>query len=176
MAKRSSLVVALVVLAVAGVGVGAAQLGLLNDGIEFPDGTIQMTAAETPGEFVQVSASLVIPDMADCATGNIYTVPAQKKLRIEFISMEIDEFGDSSFAPVEVNINTTLGGVQVSNWLVRLADAMAIGSSLIPSVRWSSQVTLYNQGNATVQMLVCRDTSTDGTEARVTLQGQLFDE
>ncbi len=39
MTTRSSMTTAILVLAAVGVGVGAAQLGLENNGVRFPDGT-----------------------------------------------------------------------------------------------------------------------------------------
>lgn len=177
MTKRSSFVAALVVLAIASIGIGAAtQLALQNDGIKFPDNTVQKTAAETPGIFVQGAVTVNINDTEECKTVAIYTVAAGKRLRIEWISVEASEFGSAAYDPIDINVKTWLGGVQRSHFLDRLDGAEFIGSSLVGTVRWSSPVTLYSQGNKNVEVFACRNSSTDTTSVDVRFHGQLFNE
>lgn len=176
MAKRSSLVVALIIVAFVGVGVGVAQLGLRNDGVEFPDGTVQTSAAETPGEFVQGSASVVIQHLNECAEGNVFSVPAGKRLRVEWISIELSEFAGDDFDPVDIDIRTWLNGAQANHFLPRIDGSIVVGTSFFRTVRWSSPITLYNQGNRAVSIRACRDNDTDETGVDVRFHGQLFNE
>lgn len=177
MTKRSSFVAALVVVAIASIGIGTAgQLALQNDGVKFPDDTVQTTAAETPGVFVQGSATVTIMDLSECATGDVYTVPAGKRLRVEWISIELSEFAGDAFDPVDIDIRTWLGGVQVNHFLDRIDGAIVVGTSFFRTVRWSSPITLYNQGGSSVSIRACRDNATDETAVDVRFHGQLFDE
>ncbi len=177
MTKRSSFVAALVVLAIASIGIGAAtQLALQNDGIKFPDNTVQKTAAETPGIFVQGNVIFGFPDFMFCATGNLYTVPAGKRLRIEWISVEMAT-APAGADPIEVDIRTWLNNVQVHHALVRLDEAVNFGESFFFTQRWSSPVTIYNQGNKTIEIFACRDSGgDDSTQIIASFHGQLFNE
>lgn len=176
MVKRSSMILALTVIAVLGVSAVAGQLALRDDGIEFPDGSVQTSAAETAGEFVQGAVTVVIPDMFECANGNLYAVPLGKRLRIEFLTIEAAAPTSSDFDPVDVDIWTWAGGVQTFNWLTRLDGAIVVGTSIFRTVRWSAPVTLYSQGDQTVEVRACRDIDSLFTDVRVTFHGQLFDE
>ena len=168
--------IAAAVIVVAGAVAAGAQLGLRNDGVQFPDNTVQTSAAETPGVFVQASASIGIPDPDECGAANLYAVPAGKRLRIEWMSVELEEMGSIPPDPVDLSVETWLGGVQVSHPLVRLEGSQVIGSSFFWRVPWSTNVTLYNQGGKTVQISACRHDSVDSTGINVTFHGQLFNE
>lgn len=128
------------------------------------------------GTFVQGSIDVQIQDTAECRTRNLYDVPVGKRLRIDWISIEAAEFGGDDFDPVDVTINTRLGGVLLSHPLVRIDNALVVGTSFFKTQIWSSQVTLYAQGGKKVTARACRNNSTDGTSVIVSFHGQLFDE
>lgn len=170
------LLVTLAVLAILGVSGVAAQLGLLNDGIEFPDGTVQTSAAGTPGQFVQASATFGIPDLSFCALGDLYTVPTGKRLRIDWVAVELSEFGANDYGPVDLDIRTWLSGSQVAHPLPRIFGPLFVGESLSGTARIAGPVTIYSQGDQTVQIFACRNSDSDETSVLTTFHGQLFDE
>ena len=175
--KKASSLFLMVVALLAGLSAGGAvaQLGLRDDGVQFPDGTVQTSAAKTPGEFVQAAGSVNIPDLAECATGDIYTVPAGKRLRIEWIGFDIFEVGATDFTPVDVALGTWSGGLQILFPLNRIDGAQILGSSPAGTARSSSQVTLYSEAAQAVSLRTCRNNNTDDTTVRVFFHGQLFD-
>ncbi len=159
MRNRRSLVVACLVLSIVGVGVGSAK-----------------PPNKTLGEFVQGSTSFGFDDFEFCASGDLYTVPEDKRLRIDWISVEIAT-APAGGDPVEVDIKTWLNDAQVSHALVRLDGAVNVGESLFFTQRYSSPVAIYNQGDKTIEIFACRDTGADDlTQVIVSFHGQLFDE
>lgn len=128
------------------------------------------------GQFVQAKVDAFIADGDDCRTRILYSVPAGKRLRIDWMSVETAEFGGDDFDPIDVFVETRLNNVLLTHNLVRLDGAEFIGSSFFRTQLWSSPVTLYSQGNRNVLIRACRDVSTDVTSVIVTFHGQLFDE
>lgn len=176
MRNRSSVVVALLVIAIGGVTVGLAQLGLRPGGIEFPDGSVQTSAAAPQGDFVQVSTNVGIPDFEFCAIGDLYTVPEGKELEIQWIELTGGSFMSTDF-PMDVLIRTWFDGNQGFMNLVRLANPDVINGSFFATEHWNSPVTIYSQGGETVQVNVCRDSDSDDSGfVNVSINGRLFDE
>ena len=141
---------------------------------------LAMAAAGAPagaqlGEFVQARVDAEIQEGQFCRAKVLYTVPAGKRLRIEWISIEGREFGDG-FEPLDVSVRTKVSGPAVVHPLARIEDAVMIGEAISVSAFWNSPVTIYASAGSPVTVIACRSSSTDGTSVLVTMQGQLFDE
>ena len=137
MNKRRLLYVALGVWAIASLGV-ADPLALLNEGIQFPDGSVQTTAGQPAGTAVQVEAFLTVLDGDVCsAVTTLYTVPAQMELLIEFMSIESNAITLAD--PVDVDLEVNPGGGAVQHSITRLDDSIKFPTSLFFSQRFSTE-------------------------------------
>ena len=128
------------------------------------------------GEFVQATTDAEIQDGQECRAKVLYTVPAGKRLKIEWMSIEGAEFGGGSFEPLDVFLRTKVDGPAIFHPLARIEHAVIVGSSFFRSAFWNSPVTLYASAGTPVTVRACRQTTTDETSVFVTMQGQLFDE
>ena len=126
------------------------------------------------GGFVQGELDLVIQDLDGCAEGILYSVPAGKRLVIEWVSAEAFEFAATNFAPVTLAIKTWLVGQQVTHQLPSIESARICSTCLIGRGSMSAQVTIYNQPNRNVRILACRDNDSDETGVNVRFHGRLF--
>ena len=128
------------------------------------------------GQFVQAQVDAQIQDMQECRARVLYTVPAGKRLRIDWMSVVAAEFQGDDFDPVDVTVRTKVGGPAIVHHLARVGDAEAVGVGLVKTAKWSSQVTFYASAGTTVIVRACRNNDTDATSVFVTMHGQLFDE
>lgn len=174
MRRRHWLYFALGVLTLAGIA-AADSLSLRNEGIEFPDGSVQTTAGQPAGTPVQDTTTVTIFDTNSCSDlTTLYTVPADKRLRIDFVSIE----STALFAaadPVDVDIETHDGMSAFSFPLARLIDSQNGQSILFFEQRWSSQVTLHTAESQSVKTLACRNGTEEDHIVRILITGQLFD-
>ena len=176
MGTRSTVGWALVVVALAGVGVGMAQVALQNDGIQFPDGSVQATAAAPLGEFVQGTGTVSINEFQFCSSGVLYSVPNGKVLHIQWISIRLAGFSATA-GPVEANIRTTLDDTELFYPLVRMDDLILIADSIFYGDRWHSLVSMGAQGGEDVDISGCRDGDLDNPfSIYVNFHGRLYDE
>ena len=86
----------------------------------------------------------------------MFSVPAGKRLVIEWLSVETAIFGGFPTShPVDVDILTHDGIGQVYHPLVRIEDPVAIGLSFFIGNRWSGPVTLYSEPSQPLQARMC---------------------
>lgn len=134
-------------------------VSLHDDGIEFPDGSFQETASILPAATaVQGKVGLVTPVGGAFCTeiGTLFSVPAGKRLVVEWLSVESAIFGGVLGShPVEVDIITHNGIGQVFHPLVRIDDPVVIGDSFFIGNRWSGPVTLYSEASQPLQARMC---------------------
>ena len=104
-----------------------ADLNLRNDGIQFPDGSVQITAAAPAGDPVQFSGVCSIADdeyFSEVVT--LYTVPSGQRLEIESVSLTaLDLAPAETVLPL---IATTVGG-----GLAFLAFEELVGGTVYPA-------------------------------------------
>ncbi len=161
------------------VSVGAVSLH--EDGIEFPDGSFQETAGGfTAANAVQGRVDVVsVGGFAFCTSlATLYSVPANKRLVIEWVSAESAIFGgNASSHPVEVDIFVHNGAEHIYTPLTRLEDPIIIGDSFFLSARWVAPVRLYSEGGQPVQVRMCFETSFEFAESvgTVGFSGYLID-
>ena len=154
---------------------------LHDNGVEFPDGSLQVTAAGfTAANAVQGRVFLEVDSAPTfCSnTKTLYTVPAGKRLVVEWLAVESFVFGGAgAYHPVEVAILTHDGSSQIYHPLVRLENPIAIGSSFFTSARWSGQVRLYSEANQPFQASFCFDGEflDNQTVGSVSFSGYLID-
>lgn len=163
MTRRSSIVLALLVAATLGVGVGAAQRGISEP---------EPAGVGETGIFVQKSVLFGIPELSFCGSANIYKVPVGKRLRIEWMSVEVF-IAPAGGDPVDIDVKTTLNNLEVQHSLVRLDDAINFGESFFFTQRWSGPVTIHGQGNKFVEIVACGNSDSASTSIRATFHGRL---
>lgn len=141
------------------VSVGAVSLH--DTGVEFPDGSFQKTAfGFTATQAVQnrVFVSSLGGFQSCTAQAVLYSVPAGKRLVIEWISAETSILGGApSTHPVDVNVFTHDGFGHVYHPLTQLKDPMMLGESVTLGARWSSQVRLYSEASQDFKVYMCFD-------------------
>lgn len=170
---RSRLMSTVVLLAAASVALPATgQMALRADGLEFPDGSIQTSAAEPAGLPVQAKQPVTIPDLEFCSAWTpLYAVPASSELLIEWISVEIKVY--SPFPTVEVDLRAHDLSGSIDHALARLTDATSM--VLYASQRWTSPVAIHSTGGQTVEFRGCRNTDTGDSVVLVSFSGRRFD-
>ncbi len=83
-------------------------MGIRNDGIQFPDGSLQTTAAAAAGDPVQFVGLCALADDQHITSQTMYTVPSGQRLEIEFVGLVA-----FNLAPAETvlpMIGTSFGG------------------------------------------------------------------
>ncbi len=156
-------------------------VSLHDNGIGFPDGSFQTTAAALPAaSAVQGTVQVAITTAPSFCTAwaTLYTVPANKRLAIQWLSAESAVFGGGgAFHPVEVDLRTHDGTGQIFHPLVRLENPIAIGPSFFSSARWVAPVTLYSEAGQPVEARMCFDGEflDNQTVGGVTFSGYLVD-
>ena len=155
MRERRILYFALGLLVVVSVG----AVSLHDNGIEFPDGSFQITAATLgAATAVQGKVSLATPvGGAECTElGTLFNVPTGKRLAIEWLAVETGIFGGAANThPIDVEIITHDGMGQIFHPLVRITDPAVIGTSFFMGNIWSGPVTLYSEAGQPVQARMC---------------------
>jgi hypothetical protein len=141
------------------VSIGAVSLH--NEGIEFPDGSFQATAATlTAATAVQGKVSLAIIGLAECTPNTtLYMVPASKRLVIEWLAIETAIFGGAlGTHPVDVRITVHDGVSAITHTVARLEDPKSVGSSFFLGTKVVKPVTLYTEANQSVKVQMCFNT------------------
>lgn len=88
----------------------------------------------------------------------LYSVPAGKRLVIEWMAAESAIFGGNAAShPVEVDVVTFDGTDEIFYPLIRLVDPIVIGDSFFLGSRWQGPVRLYSEGGHAVQVRMCFD-------------------
>ncbi len=161
------------------VSIGAVSLH--DDGIGFPDGSFQETAAGfTAANAVQgqVGLSTEVGGSECSAWTNLFSVPANKRLVIEWLAVEssIPNALAALSHPVDVDIVTYDGMSQVFYSFIRLEDQKVVGSSNFSGTRWAAPVRLYSEANQPVQVRMCLNKSLNGEGVGyVSFSGYLID-
>jgi hypothetical protein len=153
-----------------------ASMALHNNGLEFPDGSFQSTAAVLPAATaVQITGSVNILEFDYCVLPqSLYTVPTGKRLAIEWISVEIH--ADIAADPVDVNITTWDGSSQINHPLVRMPDMELLSGNIFYTQRWHSPILLYSETGQDVQLFACRSGDPNAIQTvEVTASGHLVD-
>lgn len=159
--------------AVASLGAGMA---IRNDGLEFPDGSVQTTAPLLPAATaVQGEGNANIPEFEFCSGPQVlYAVPAGQRLAIEWVSVEIASLDVAE--PIDVDITTRSVATALSHPLVRLTDSTGVGPTIFASQRWNSPVRLYSDAGQNVEISACRDSDVGELQlVTVTFSGHLVD-
>jgi hypothetical protein len=173
MRERALLYFALGVLLAAALG-SAPSLNLRDDGVQFPDGTLQTTAAPVAGIPIQDETSVAIPDFEICSPfTTLFTTPQDMRLQIEWIGIESSAlFTDAD--PVDIDIETHDGSSAISHPIVRLQGSEQTFGSLFITQRWSTELKLYGAPGQPVRAQACRDGDSDIHSVRITFSGELF--
>lgn len=177
MAEKHVLYFVLGVLTVVSLG----AVSVHDDGVGFPDGSFQTTAAALPAASAvhgQVSLEITAAPTFCTAWTTLYSVPASKRVAIQWLSAASAVFGGGGgFHPVEVEIRTHDGTSQISHLLTRLENPIGIGLSLFSRAGWAAPVTLYSEGGQPVQVRMCFDGEfvDPQTVGKVTFSGYLVD-
>ena len=170
MKERAFLWFAVGVLSVVGIG----ALSLRDDGIQFPDGSVQTTAGQPAGAPLQVEVFVNIADLEFCSSITVlYNVPADKLLLIEWVGIE--SLALLAADPVDVDIEVDAGDGGILHPVVRLTDSQSTAGSFFVTQRWSNQVRLYGAAGTPVRAQACRDGDLDAHVVRITFSGKLFD-
>ena len=153
----------------------AAGTALSDEGIAFPDGTVQTTAFSGTGELVQGRTTFDINQVDDCSGfENLIIVPTGRVLEISWISVEI--YSPSIVDPARVSIRTWTGpGASIDHPLVRLTNPIKIGAAISYREGWHSEVSLTSVPEETVQVRGCKDGSGSFLNVTVTFSGRLYD-
>jgi hypothetical protein len=152
---------------------GYANLSLRNDGIQFPDGSIQESATTGSGE--------PVPSIGACFFGNsdytsfdtIFTVPPGVRLEVE--SMGLVAYNLAAAEKVVASIGVTFGGNPFSFILEEFVGGTAYpGASLTIQTARPINVRIYADPGTTVD---CQadSTSNTGSDRQVvyTISGRL---
>ena len=153
-----------------------AAMAVRNDGLEFPDGSVQKTAALlAASSAVQGQGNANIPDLEFCSTPQtLYTVPLGKRLAIEWISARVQ--APILADPVEIYITTRNGVTPIVHPLVRIDGSQVIDGSFFWTQLWNSGVRLYSDSGQNVEISACRDSDVNDTHfITVTFSGHLVD-
>ncbi|MCP4200619.1 MAG: hypothetical protein GY769_01635 [bacterium] len=148
------------------VSVGAVSLH--DNGVEFPDGSFQETAAAgfTAANAVQGQVSLATEvGGSECsAWTTLFQVPANKRLVIEWLAAEssIPSALAALSHPVDVDIVTHDGMAQVFYRFIRLDDQKVVGPSVFSGTRWAAPVRLYSEASQPVQVRMFLNKSLNG--------------
>lgn len=144
--------------------VAAGAVTLHDDGIEFPDGSFQASANTfAAAQAVQAQAQLVTLSPSEC-TGftHIYTVPANKRLVIQWVAAEVEIWGGAaSDFPAVVEIRVHDGSSFVTYPFARLENSKVVGSSFFRRDQTIDQVTLYSEAGQAVRARICLNNSFD---------------
>ena len=162
------------------VSVGA--VGLHDTGIQFPDGSFQKSAAGfTAKTAVQGEVGLGVAGGPYSCTneGILYSVPAGKRLVIEWLHAETAIFGGAASPgthPVDVIVKTHNGVTPVDYPFARLVFPDVIGDSFFFGTFFHANVRLYSEGNQDVKARMCLDQPvTDEGIGTVSFTGYLVD-
>lgn len=86
----------------------------------------------------------------------VYTVPAGKRLVVEWISVETSIFGGMAAShPAEVDIISHDGSGDIFYPLVRLEDPIIIGDSFFLGSRWQGPVRIYTEPGQELRARMC---------------------
>lgn len=175
MTEKRLLYFALGALAVVSIG----AMGIQDDGILFPDGSFQATAAAfTAAHAVQGrSPILEIVGTSSCSQWTtLYSVPAGKRLGIEWISVQGATLGPTLTYPMDLIVRTHDGVDTVLHPLVRLENGVAVGIAFFKTQIWSGPVRLYSEASQPVEVRMCIDVElTDEPVGHVSFSGYLID-
>lgn len=144
--------------------VAAGAVSLHDDGIEFPDGSFQASANNfTAATAVQGKVTLATTGLVECSGfTTLYTVPANKRLVIEWLAAETEIMGGAvGDFPATVDIRVHNGSGFVSYPFARLENGLVVGSSFFRRDHEVAQVTLYSEANQPVEVNMCLNNAID---------------
>ena len=163
------------VLAVLSIG----AISLEDNGIVFPDGSFQTTAGGlTASQAVQGKTPLLtIVGIGGCSQWTtLYSVPAGKRLVIEWLSVQGATLGATVTYPMDLFVRTHDGLDQVIHPLVRLENGVGVGIAFYKTQIWSGPVRLYSEASQPVQVRMCINNELeDQTVGSASFSGYLID-
>ena len=175
MTRTAVITVVTVAIALLIASFGGASLGLRNEGVQFPDGTLQTTAAAPAGEPVHITEGCVLGGTDYSQECTLYTVGAEQQLVIESVGVQAYKLGAAeAVLPVLV---TTFDGS-----LTGVSFEELVGGTFYPGIATSvranrpGRVRLYADPGTDVLAHV-HSTTNSGTGRQVafTITGHLVD-
>ena len=148
------------------VSVGA--IGIQDDGIEFPDGSFQASAARftATGAVQGRTPILTIVGVSSCTNWTtLYSVPAGKRLVIEWLSVHGATLGATLTYPMDLTVRTHNGSEQILHPIVRLENGAVVGIAFFKTQIWSGPVRLYSEASQPVEVRMCIDVEVEDEPA-----------